>query len=160
MFPLSAFSRHMLVLKTLCSNSELVELARLLNFFISSSSSVTAADGVGRRATAATGRRGAGAATARGRCAGGVNTLTSLATGHSRIDALASSLSALEAPRDLIVIVRAAAGEWDKERADNPFARVNFGAAKDEMSEAVFGKASSGNSEDENIVLHVQRQQF
>ena len=74
--------------------------------------------------------------------------LTSLAVGHSRIDALASSLSALEAPCDLIVIVHAAGGERDEERADDPFARVNFGAAKDEMSEAVVGKASSGNGED------------
>ena len=54
----------------------------------------------------------------------------------------------LEAPHDLIVIVRAATGERDEERVDDPFARVNFGAAKDEMSEAVFGKASSGNGED------------
>ena len=79
------------------------------------------------------------------------------------IDALASSLSALEAPRDLandnslVVAARAAASGRGEKRADGPFCEVDFSAAKDERSEAgpytVFGSASSGNGEDENAVM-------
>ena len=50
------------------------------------------------------------------------------------------------------------AGERDDEQADGPFCEVNFGTAKDKMSEAVVKSANSGNGEDENAVLHVQRQ--